>query len=80
MAVLSPSAPERFLLFGGGQLQGMFKLPTTGMRDRFIVNAGVSLEKIAALAGHESVETTRRYCEPSLQDLQQAVEMVNEEE
>jgi integrase/recombinase XerC len=36
-----------------------------------LVDAGVSLEKIAALAGHESLETTRRYCEPSLQDLQQ---------
>jgi integrase/recombinase XerC len=45
-----------------------------------LVNAGVSLEKVAALAGHESLETTRRYCEPSLQDLQQAVEMVSEEE
>ncbi len=38
------------------------------------------LEKIAALAGHESLETTRRYCEPSPQDLQQAVEMISEEE
>jgi site-specific recombinase XerD len=45
-----------------------------------LVNAGVSLEKVAALAGHENLETTRRYCEPSLQDLQQAVEMVSEEE
>ena len=36
--------------------------------------------KIAALAGHESLETTRRYCEPSPQDLQQAVEMVSEED
>jgi site-specific recombinase XerD len=44
-----------------------------------LVTAGVSLEKIAALAGHESLETTRRYCEPSLQDLQQAVELVSEE-
>jgi hypothetical protein len=26
---------------------------------------GVSLEKIAALAGHDSLETTRRYCELS---------------
>jgi hypothetical protein len=45
-----------------------------------LVNAGVSLEKIAALAGHESLETTRRYCEPSLGELQQAVELVSEEE
>jgi site-specific recombinase XerD len=45
-----------------------------------LVNAGVSLEKVAALAGHESLETTRRYCEPSLGELQQAVELVSEEE
>jgi site-specific recombinase XerD len=45
-----------------------------------LANAGVSLEKIAALAGHESLETTRRYCEPSLGELQEAVELVSEEE
>ena len=45
-----------------------------------LVNAGVGLEKVAALAGHETLETTRRYCEPSLGELQQAVEMVSEEE
>jgi integrase/recombinase XerC len=45
-----------------------------------LANAGVSLEKIAALAGHESLETTRRYCEPSLGELEEAVELVSEEE
>ena len=45
-----------------------------------LANAGVSLEKIAVLAGHESLETTRRYCEPSLGELQEAVELVSEEE
>jgi site-specific recombinase XerD len=45
-----------------------------------LVNAGVSLEKIAALAGHESLETTRRYTEPSLKDLEKAVELIGEEE
>jgi hypothetical protein len=38
------------------------------------------VEKIAALAGHESLETTRRYCEPCLGELQEAVELVTEEE
>ena len=45
-----------------------------------LVDAGVSLEKIAALAGHESLETTRRYCEPSPHDLALAVELIGEED
>jgi integrase/recombinase XerC len=45
-----------------------------------LINAGVGLEKVAMLAGHESLETTRRYCEPSLKDLEQVVELVSEEE
>lgn len=45
-----------------------------------LVDAGVGLEKIAALAGHESLETTRRYCEPSLKDLQRVVELIGEDE
>jgi integrase/recombinase XerC len=45
-----------------------------------LVDAGVGLEKVAALAGHESLETTRRYCEPSLKDLERVVELIGEEE
>jgi integrase/recombinase XerC len=45
-----------------------------------LVDAGVSLEKVAALAGHESLETTRRYCEPSPHDLALAVELIGEED
>ncbi len=45
-----------------------------------LVDAGVSLEKIAALAGHENLETTRRYCEPSRHDLALAVELIGEDE
>lgn len=45
-----------------------------------LVNAGVSLEKVAALAGHASLDTTRRYCEPSLKDLQHSVDLIGEEE
>lgn len=41
-----------------------------------LVNAGVGLEKIAMIAGHDSLESTRWYCEPSLQDLQQAVDRI----
>jgi integrase/recombinase XerC len=41
-----------------------------------LVNAGVSLQEVAALAGHENLETTRLYCEPSLTELEHAVEAV----
>jgi integrase/recombinase XerC len=44
-----------------------------------LVDGAVGLEKVAALAGHESLETTRRYCTPSLKDLAQAVELIGEE-
>jgi integrase/recombinase XerC len=45
-----------------------------------LVDAGVGLEKVAALAGHESLDTTRRYCSPSHHDLARAVELIGEEE
>ncbi len=44
------------------------------------IDAGVSLEKVAALAGHDNLETTRRYCTPSEQDLAAAVELIGEED
>lgn len=43
-----------------------------------LINAGVSLEKVAMLAGHESLDTTRLYCQPSLSDLNDAVEKISE--
>jgi len=45
-----------------------------------LVDAGVGLEKVAALVGHESLETTRRYCEPSMNDLTRAVDLIGEAE
>jgi len=45
-----------------------------------LVDAGVDLPRVAALAGHETLETTRRYCEPSLKDLEKAVELIGEQE
>lgn len=45
-----------------------------------LIDAGVGLEQVAALAGHESLETTRRYCTPSRLDLERAVERIGESE
>ena len=45
-----------------------------------LINADVSLEKVAALAGHENLNTTKIYCHPSLSDLSEAVELIGEEE
>jgi site-specific recombinase XerD len=44
-----------------------------------LIDAGVSLEKVAMLAGHENLETTRRYCSPSEHDLKAAVELIGVE-
>jgi site-specific recombinase XerD len=41
-----------------------------------LADAGVGLERIAALMGHESLETTRIYTVPSTQDLASAVERI----
>lgn len=45
-----------------------------------LVDAAVSLEKIALLAGHESLDTTRLYCQPSLDDLSDSINKISEEE
>ena len=43
---------------------------------RRLAEKGVRLKVIAALAGHESIETTRRYVEPGAEDLRAAVELL----
>lgn len=43
-----------------------------------LVDAGVTLEKVASLAGHERLDTTKLYCQPSFADLSEAVEMIGE--
>jgi site-specific recombinase XerD len=45
-----------------------------------LIDGGIGLEQVAALAGHESLETTRRYCQPSYHDLEKAVQVIGEEE
>lgn len=44
-----------------------------------LVNSGVTLEKVAALLGHKSLNTTRIYITPSLKDLEKAVAKVESE-
>ncbi|MEM9543742.1 MAG: tyrosine-type recombinase/integrase [Cyanobacteria bacterium P01_E01_bin.42] len=45
-----------------------------------LIDAGVSLEKVVMLAGHENLETTRRYCSPCDRDLEAAVELIELED
>ena len=73
----------QLLLARYARVAGLQRVTPHALRHSFcknLVNVGVSLEKIALLAGHDSLETTRRYCEPSLQDLEQAVELISTEE
>lgn len=59
---------------------GLDKVSPHTLRHTFcknLVDAGVGLERVAALAGHVSLDTTRRYCLPSLRDLEKAVELLN---
>lgn len=41
-----------------------------------LVDAGVSLDRVAVLAGHASLNTTARYTRPTREDLEKAVERV----
>ena len=43
-----------------------------------LVNAGVNLEKVAVLAGHERLDTTKLYCHSSFTNLSEAVEQIGE--
>jgi len=43
-----------------------------------LADAGVRLEQIAYLAGHDSLETTRKYLRPSENDLRKSVELISE--
>ncbi len=43
-----------------------------------LVDAGISLEKVSSLAGHQRLDTTKLYCQPSFDDLSEAVEKIGE--
>ena len=44
-----------------------------------LVDAEVSLDRVAALLGHENLNTTRIYTTPSVHDLTEAVERLEGE-
>lgn len=41
-----------------------------------LIDMGIGLEKVASLAGHSSLNITKRYVTPSTNDLQEAVELI----
>jgi len=60
-----------------GEEAGIDNLVPHTLRHTFaknLVDAGVSLEKVAALLGHSSLNTTRIYITPGQKDLERAVE------
>jgi integrase/recombinase XerC len=62
-----------------GQDAGIQKLTPHVLRHTFgknLVDNGVGLEKVAALLGHSSLNTTRIYIVPNQQDLEKAVEKI----
>jgi len=79
-APLTPRAVQRIVRRVADQAQLPHLTPHV-LRHTFaknLVNAGVSLEKVAALLGHSNLDTTRIYVTPNEQDLQQAVERIAE--
>ena len=62
-----------------GRRAGIDATPHT-LRHSFaknLVDAGVTLEKVAMLLGHERLDTTRRYITPGEEDLARAVELLD---
>jgi len=43
-----------------------------------LIDQGIDIQNVALLAGHESIETTRRYTTPSERELKEAVERISE--
>lgn len=65
-----------------GKTAGLEEVSPHTLRHTFckdLIDAGAKLQEVAALAGHESLDTTRRYCEPSVKDLERTVSLIEEE-
>lgn len=45
---------------------------------KWLMDTGAELQEVAAIAGHDSLETTRRYCTPSGKDLERMVARLEE--
>ncbi|MDA8336354.1 MAG: hypothetical protein M0Z41_15435 [Peptococcaceae bacterium] len=54
-------------------LADLLNLVTGGRR----VDQGVSLDKVAVLAGHSKLNTSAKYVRPSVQDLEKAVDRLS---
>src|SRR5574338_1223897 len=68
------------LLEGLGKYANISKMTPHMARHTFaknLVNSGVSLEKVAMLLGHSSLDTTMVYTTPSMSDLDQAVKVLD---
>ena len=66
---LSPRGVQ-VLVRGYAEKVGLEDVTPHTLRHTFcktLIDSGAQLQEVAALAGHESLETTRRYCEPSLE-------------
>lgn len=71
----------RSMITGYAKKAGLEKVSCHTLRHTFckeLAEAGVSLDRIAHLAGHETLEPTRRYLLPSEEDLRKAVEQISE--
>jgi len=72
---LTPRAAQK-LVSWYGRLAGIPNLTPHVLRHTFckqLVDAGESLDRVAVLAGHASLDATARYTRPSLSDLEKAV-------
>lgn len=76
---LQPRAIQRILEVVGRRAG--VELTPHALRHTFahnLINAGVSLDRVAALMGHSKLETTRRYTIPGAADLAQAVSTLDD--
>jgi len=71
----------RYMITSYAKSAGLIDVSCHTLRHTFcknLANAGVRLEQIAYLAGHESIETTKVYLLPSDDDVRKNVELISE--
>ncbi len=71
----------RYLVYKYASKAGLENVSPHILRYTFcksLVDNGVPLQRVAYLAGHESLETTRRYVQPSKADLRKDVQTISE--
>jgi integrase/recombinase XerC len=71
----------RYMVYKYAKAAGLENVSPHTLRHTFcksLVDNGVPLQRVAYLAGHESLETTRRYVQPSRSDLRKDVQTISE--